>query len=405
MEQKKLYLPFALIFAGALIGAVFSAVLIYEHNGAKTQIGSTVCDASEASSCEKAKDSAMGKIFGLPLALYGFVFYGGIIALAALLALALNDTALRLLWWGSLAALIFDLFLMLYSVFILGSICRLCAITYFASAIITAGAFLLNRNGEKMIKPEILPVKAKAVFGALFVLTVVTGFLFNNNAIDSQVAVSNDASERERRLREDLHNEFYKQWKAGEKLNLDTPRSGNKGSTSPVLTIMEFADPLCPHCKDMGLVLGEFVKKHPDKVRVIFRHYPLDIQCNDAMKRAFHVGACDLARAIECGEAQGKFWQMHDAVFSQQEQFMRNPVTEKAIENLAQGAGLSAPAVAQCFRSQATLAKVKADIASGNRIKITGTPTTIVNDRRLPGSPLEYVPGILEKILLEESKR
>jgi protein-disulfide isomerase len=51
------------------------------------------------------------------------------------------------------------------------------------------------------------------------------------------------------------------------------------------------------------------------------------------------------------------------------------------------------------------MAKVKADIAAGNRIKVTGTPTVIVNDRRLPGVPLEFVPGILEKILLEESKR
>ncbi len=408
MERKKLLFPFSLIFAGALLGAVFSTVLIYEHNGAKTEIGSSVCDVNASNSCEKARESALGKVFGIPLALIGFLFYGGIIALAAMLALELNDTAIRLLLWGAIAAFTFDVFLLLYSVFVLGGICRLCAITYIGSAAAAAGAYLLSKTGEKMIKPESLSVKAKAVFAVLLVATFAAGIFFNNAAIESQSRNTAAAglTDQEAKLREQLNNEFYKQWKAGEVMHLDKPASGNKGATKPVLTIVEFADPLCPHCQSMGLVLNEFVKKYADKVKIIFRHYPLDMSCNDAIKNPrLHVGACDLARAIECGEAQGKFWPMHDAVFAQQEAFTRNPVTEKAIESMAQGAGLNAQQMASCFRAQATMAKVKADIAAGNRIKITGTPTTIVNDRKLPGSPLEYVPGILEKILAEESRR
>ena len=77
MERKKLLLPFSLVFAGALLGAVFSTVLVYEHNGAKTDLGSSVCDTSATNSCEKAKESALGKVFGIPLALIGFLFYGG----------------------------------------------------------------------------------------------------------------------------------------------------------------------------------------------------------------------------------------------------------------------------------------------------------------------------------------
>jgi len=405
MFKKPLILPATLVFVGAFIGLLFSGILIYEHNGAKTQLGSAVCDVNETSSCEKAKDSAVGKVFGFPLALYGYVFYGSMAALAAFLLLSLNDTALRLLFWGSIAALLFDVFLLLYSLVVLGSICRLCAITYIASVILAAGAYLFNRDGAKMIKAENISMAGKAVLGVLFAATLGSGFFLNNASLQAQSAPVAGATEQEQKLREQLNNEFHKQWKAGELVKLDKPRSGSKGAANPVLTIVEFADPLCPHCKDMGIVLNEFVKKHGDKVRVIFRHYPLDIQCNDAMKRAFHVGACDLARAMECGEAQGKFWQMHDAIFMQQELFFRNPVTERAIESLAAGAGLNTGAMGSCFKSQATMAKVKADIAAGNKIKITGTPTTIINDRRLPGVPLEFVPGILEKILLEESRR
>lgn len=405
MEKRPLTLPYILVFVGALIGLVFSAVLIYEHNGSKTSVGSAVCDVTDTNSCEKAKESAFGKVLGLPLALYGFVFYGGILALGIFLVLALNDTAMRLLFWGAVTAFAFDIFLLLYSVTILGGVCRLCAITYVAGAIIAAGAVMLRRRGANMIKPEVVPVTAKAGFSLVLVATVALGLFFHNNALSSATPVPQGKTQKEVELEQQLYNEFYKQWKAAEKTNLDTPRSGAKGAANAVITVVEFADPLCPHCKDMGHVLGEFVKKHSDKVKVIFRHYPLDIQCNDAMKRPFHVGACDLARAIECGEAQGKFWQMHDAVFAQQDMYMRNPVTDRGIESLAQSGGLNPGTLLQCFKSQSTLGKVKADVATGNRIKITGTPTVLVNDRRLPGVPLEYIPGILEKILAEESKR
>lgn len=404
MFKKPLALAAALVLIGAFIGMLFSGILVYEHNGAKTEIGSAVCDVNAADSCNKARESAVGKVFGLPLALYGFVFYGTMVALAIFLLLALNDTALRLLLWGAFTAVAFDLFLLLYSIVVLGGICRLCAITYLASGLLAYGAYIFHRDGAKMMKAESITTIATGALAALLLATLATGYLLHTASLQAQpVAVG--ATEQEQKLREQLNNEFYKQWKAGEVVKLDKPRTASKGAANPVITIMEFADPLCPHCKDMGIVLSEFVKKNPDKVRVIFRHYPLDIQCNDAMKRAFHVGACDLARAMECGDAQGKFWQMHDAVFMQQELFFRNPVTERGIESLAAGAGLNTAAMGACFKSQATMAKVKADIAAGNRIKITGTPTTIINDRRLPGVPLEFVPGILEKILLEESRR
>ncbi len=404
MLKKPLALAAAFVLSGALIGLLFSGILIYEHNGAKTEIGSAVCDVNAADSCNKARESAVGKILGLPLALYGYVFYGTMAALAVFLLLALNDAALKMLVWGTIAAVGFNLFLLFYSIVVLGGICRLCAITYVASGILAYGAYLFNRDGAKMIKAESIPLTAKAALVALVLTTLASGFFLHTASLQAQPVVTG-ATEQEQKLREQLNNEFYKQWKAGEIVKLDKPRSASKGAANPVLTIMEFADPLCPHCKDMGIVLNEFVKKHSDKVRVIFRHYPLDIQCNDAMKRAFHVGACDLARAMECGDAQGKFWQMHDAVFSQQELFFRNPVTERGIESLGAGAGLNTAALAACFKNQSTMAKVKADIAAGNKIKITGTPTTIINDRRLPGVPLEFVPGILEKILLEESRR
>lgn len=403
---KQLSLPLALILAGALVGLFFSAVLIYEHNGAKTEIGASVCGIDDTSSCKKAADSALGKPFGVPLALIGFFYYGALAAVGMLLVFVLYDLALDTLFWAALAGIAFDLFLLVYSVLILGSICRLCVITYCGTILIALGAWLLKKRGEKMIKPEKLSVSGKVAFSAVVVATLALGFFFQVNAESREAPqAKSEMTEEQKDLIRKINAEFYKQWKAGEIVAIDKPTTGAKGGARPVLTITEFADALCPHCKSMGIVLNDFVKKYPEKVRVIFRHYPLDIQCNNAMKNKFHIGACDLARAMECGEAQGKFWPMHDGVFMGQDTFMREPVTDKSIEGVANQAGLQSASFMSCYRSNATLGKVKADIAQGNRIKITGTPTTIINDRRLPGIPLEYVPGLLEKILEEESKK
>jgi protein-disulfide isomerase/uncharacterized membrane protein len=403
-QRKALTIPFLLILAGVLLGLLFSGVLIYEHNGAKTDLGAAVCDVGNASSCEKASQSSMGKLFGIPLALFGFIFYGGLAALAIFLVFALSDLVMRLLFWGAISGLLFDLFLLLYSITVLGGLCRLCAVTYVATILIVAGAHLLRKRGELMMKPDIIPMSAKAGFSTVMVLAIAAGIFFHTNALESQQAINKDTAEIDK-LRIQLNNEFYKKWKSNELLPIDNPASGNKGSARPVITITEFADPICPHCKSMGELLDAFAKKHPDTVKIIFRHYPLDMQCNDAMKRPFHIGACDLARAMECGQAQDKFWQMHDAIFAQQQNFTQAPATDKTIADAASGAGLNASAMSACMRSQVTMAKVKSDIAMGNRIKISGTPTVLVNGRRIPDAPIDYVPGILEKILSEESRK
>ncbi len=405
METKKLALPLVLLFVGSLLGLVFSGALIYEHNGAKTQLGSTVCNVNDTSGCDKAKDSAIGKIFGLPLALYGYLFYGGVLALAAFVAFTPHEKAVQLLWWGAAAALAFDIFLLLYSLFVLGALCRLCAITYVATVTLFIGAFMLRKRTETLIKPERTRLAATGGFTLILLAVFTSGIFFHTDAVSRKGPQVQGKTDQEKELREQLALEFYKQWKSKPLLRLDTPKSGNKGSQKPVVTIMEFADALCPHCKSMGIVLDAFVKEHKDKVKLIFRHYPLDNQCNVAMKGSFHVGSCGLAVAMECGEAQGKFWAMHDIIFANQEVFFRNPVTDKAVESMAQSAGLNAAQLTACFRSQHTMPKIKNDVQAGIKIPIEGTPTLVVNGRLLGGVPLQYMSDVLERILFEESNR
>jgi protein-disulfide isomerase len=82
----------------------------------------------------------------------------------------------------------------------------------------------------------------------------------------------------------------------------------SKGAKKPKITIVEYADFECGHCKAAAAVLEQLVKKRPD-IQVVFKHMPL----------SFHTMARTAAIAAEAAGRQGKFWPMHDAIFATQE--------------------------------------------------------------------------------------
>src|SRR5712671_5715359 len=99
---------------------------------------------------------------------------------------------------------------------------------------------------------------------------------------------------------------------AGVKVNLDPPRVAvkadgpSRGSASAPVTIVEFSDFECPFCGHAVETLQQVQKKYGDNVRIVFRDYPLF--SHRTAKRA--------AEAAHCAEEQGKFWEMHDRLFS-----------------------------------------------------------------------------------------
>lgn len=90
------------------------------------------------------------------------------------------------------------------------------------------------------------------------------------------------------------------------------------GASEPRLTVVELSDYECPFCAQAHRILRDCVRRHPDRLRLVHRHLPLDQACNPALGRPFHPAACAAARAAECAAAQGRFWEMNDALFEHQ---------------------------------------------------------------------------------------
>jgi len=152
-------------------------------------------------------------------------------------------------------------------------------------------------------------------------------------------------------------------------------------ATAPV-TIVEFSDFQCTFCSRLTPSLQEVEKKYGDKVRLVFRQYPLP----------FHQNAQKAAEASLCANDQGKFWQLHDAMFSNQNALGVDQLKAKAAE-----LGLNADTFNKCLDSGAKAAAIQADQKDGQAAGVNGTPAMFINGRFINGAvPVDQITTVID---------
>jgi len=151
-----------------------------------------------------------------------------------------------------------------------------------------------------------------------------------------------------------------------------------QGSPTAPITIVEYSDLECSHCKQAHDTLKtELYKAYTtQQVRLVYKHFPLN----------GHDWAEPAAVACECAASQkeASFWDMQDFFFSNQEKITKDNVKEKSIE-AAKGLGLNASAFGTCLGSEAMLAKVQADKKEGLALGVNSTPSIYINGRARRG--------------------
>ncbi len=160
------------------------------------------------------------------------------------------------------------------------------------------------------------------------------------------------------------------------------------GPADAPVTIVEFSDFQCPFCGRVTPTLQEVVTKYGSKVRLVFRQFPLPM----------HQNAAKAAEAALCANDQGKFWEMHDAMFKDQ--------TALAVDNLKTKAaaipGINATAFNSCLDSGKDQPQVQVDMKAGSKAGVNGTPAMFVNGRFISGAVSS---DELSKIIDDELKR
>jgi NhaA family Na+:H+ antiporter len=154
---------------------------------------------------------------------------------------------------------------------------------------------------------------------------------------------------------------------------VDPGRDHIRGGGVPgTVSIVAYADLLCPYCQRLRRVLLRLREALGDRLVYVFRHFPNE--------RA-HPGAERIAHATEAAANQGRFWQMHDWIYDSE-----LPVTEERTIEHARSLGLDMPKLMADRDSDDVRRRVEADLAEGRRNGVTGTPTIFVDGLRYDGA-------------------
>ena len=167
--------------------------------------------------------------------------------------------------------------------------------------------------------------------------------------------------------------------------------SPTRGPGNAPVTIVVFSDFECPFCSRLPPTLDQVREKYGDKVRIAFRQFPL----------AMHANAPKAAEASLCAREQGKFWEMHDAMFADQRNLGVDSLKAKAA-----AIGLDSAKFDASLDSGRFAAEVAADLEDGQAAGVTGTPAMFVNGRLVSGAvPYDQVAELVDDELARKGAK
>ena len=151
-----------------------------------------------------------------------------------------------------------------------------------------------------------------------------------------------------------------------------TPEDHRQGPEDAAVTLVEYGDYECPHCGRAYSTIKRVQKHFAKSLRFVFRNFPLT---------ELHPEAESAAETAEFAGARGKFWEMHDLLFENQER-----LSEGLYLKLAEELTLPIEALRKALEGGTYQARVRADFSSGVRSGVNGTPTFFINGNRHDGA-------------------
>jgi uncharacterized membrane protein len=391
---------FSIFAAVGLIAASASTFVHYRIQNDPTY--ASFCDVNESFSCTVAYTSQFGSVAGVPVALFGVIFFAFVLLLVAICARSpAAENLPGYLFAASTIGLAVVLYLGYASFFILKTLCVLCLATYVAviGLFITAGTATRNpmtNLPSRAMRDLQLLLRTPSALGAivLFVAAAAIGVVTLREPVTSAAELSPGDEPQQAAA----PGPTAAQLKQLEDYLAAQPRKpiADRRDGAAIL-VLKFNDYQCPGCgvtyRDYKAVFAKWAKQAPGKIKYISKDYPLERECNQFVGQDLHPGACEAAVAVRLAREKGRAEAMEDWLFANQPAM--NPETVKKAAATVGGV------TDFDKRYAATLELVKADIAQGQQLQIGGTPTFFVNGMQLPGLRAE----IFDAALAWEMKR
>ncbi len=151
-----------------------------------------------------------------------------------------------------------------------------------------------------------------------------------------------------------------------------------EGKTNSNVQLVEYGDFQCPACKSYFPIVKELKADYADKVNFQFRHFPL-VQ--------LHPNAFVGSRAAEAAGKQGKFFEMHDLLYENQDTWSTSQTPNTVLEGYAQQLGLNVDQFKRDVNSSEVAAAINADVKAAQSIGGNSTPTFVLNNQKIEQNP------------------
>jgi protein-disulfide isomerase/uncharacterized membrane protein len=368
--------PLRVLLVVLAFGVVAGALMTWHHEtqlygGGGELIG---CTESATVSCAEVNTSAWSEVLGVPLATWAVATY---LTFAALVILALRGrrAAGHLLVFGGGAVSALSILLLYVSISQIGFVCSWCLRLYLVNAATLALAWIAVGFG----RPDRATVLRAAAIFVRTALLVIGAQRFYRHHLLGDAPVLADTPTGPATVEHDpaspVPPRTFEVTSEGGKSGSLVIAAGDawKGNPRAKVTLVEFADFQCGHCRNVSTALSSVFEKYGDRVLFVFKHYPLDPMCNPGVVNLKHILGCPAARAGVCAREQGKFWAFHDLVYANQ--------SELSLENLrvhAEHAGVDLARFVACVEDPRSLDAVRSNGELGKALNLHGTPRIFI---------------------------
>lgn len=395
--------PHSLVYTLGLLATLLAtathAYLAYRHFELSFgQPGAdSLCNLNQTFNCDTVTASSYSRLLGIPLALWGLVTNIILLIMAFSAKISWKEEFSPLQVWTtrlSLVVVLASIAMGLISFTQMSVYCPFCIVAYILSFIslwsfsTVASIPIALSNLAEDIKE--LFTQNKMILTLLIAIPI--GAWLFNGIFHSQYKTS--TSELKKFIRFQVQD-----WQAAKTHSFKEVSGLTLGASTEnaKMTIVEFADFLCGHCKAAWPKLHAFTKSHKD-VRLKFLNYPLDGACNSAIKSSVAI-RCQLAKATHCAEKENKGWEVHDYIFTHSEKFYASTTTEESLSQMIQELKIAKPGWDQCMNSEETQKAIVRQTDLGNQVGVKGTPTIFVNGKKLiGGQTLPVLEAVYQKL-------
>lgn len=349
-----------------------SSYLFYSHFKNYTDISfQSFCAVTKAINCDTVAQSPWSFLWGLPVSLWGALFFVCLLFLFASPLFTRNkqERGWAFLFFVSLLAIIFASYLAFISAYKIKSFCILCILSYALSLLIfylaykslqlfSAESFFINLKNDIIIIIKSVRIKLFFLFATIVIIVIYI-------CMPRYWLAQSSAS--------------YKNLKRGIE-----EYSGNPwiGAEKPDVIIYEYTDYLCFQCRKMHFYLRRLIESNPDSIRLVHVNYPLDHAYNDVLvsEANSHKGAGELALLSEYASDREDFWEINDSLYE-----LGRTKGDIKYDRISELTGLSKDDVVTALYHNFFKKRLQIDIQTGLKKMVLGTPSYIIDGKIYEG--------------------